>query len=90
MPPTTKPAPVILWRKDLSRRYGCDLRTIDRYHAESVIPAGRYLPKRARPFWYDHEILANEDRRPKLKARRLKAENPERQVFFPLQFRLPL
>lgn len=70
---TPKPALVVLWRKDLARRYGCDLRTVDRYHTEGVIPAGRYLPKRARPFWYETEILANEDRKPKLKALRLKA-----------------
>ncbi len=81
-------APVILRLKDLAQRYGCDVRTIFRYHVQGVIPAGRYLPKKCWPFWYLHEILANETGKKRLLRRRDKA-TPDKQIHFPLQFELP-
>jgi len=67
------PAPRILWRKDLAQRYGCDPLTITRYHRDGIIPAGRFLPKKSRPFWYEHEIIANEQNNLRLTRRLAKA-----------------
>lgn len=68
--PTVKPAAVvILYRKDLALRYRCDLRTIDRDHAQGVLPPGRYRRGKNKPFWFLHEIEATEKFRPRLKRR---------------------
>lgn len=64
----------ILYRKDLAQRYKVELRTIDRDHAEGVLPPARYRGKKNRPFWFLHEIEQNEKFRPRLKRRLERAE----------------
>jgi len=68
MPPA-KPERVILYRSDLARRYGCDVRTIDRDHASGVLPPGRYRKHKHRPLWYLDEIEARERVRTDLKRK---------------------
>lgn len=59
----------LLTRKDLSRRYGVDLDTIDRWHARGFLPRGYYLPGSRFPYWRPGEILRNEKRNQKLLKR---------------------
>ena len=66
----------LLHRKDLAARYKCDLRTIDRDHADGTLPPGRYLRNKVKPFWYLDEIEQNERYKPKLKQRRIRVLNP--------------
>ena len=40
-----------LTRKDLARRYGRELRTIDYWHRSGKLPAAVYLPGCRFPFW---------------------------------------
>jgi hypothetical protein len=77
---------------DLARRYGCDVRTIDRDHASGVLPPGRYRRGKARPIWYLDEIEAREKIRSELKRKMEFAKRPAPPVpkVVQLTFALPL
>lgn len=63
--------------KDIALRYGCTERTVFTYQADGVIPKPRKLPGKRWPFWYEHELLANENRSTRLKARKSSATLPK-------------
>jgi hypothetical protein len=44
-----------LFRKDLASDYGVDLRTIDRWKHEKVLPSPRRTPS-GQPYWTDKQI----------------------------------
>jgi hypothetical protein len=50
----------LLNRKDLARRYGKDLDTIDRWHRARILPQGVYLPGCRYPFWRPVDVERNE------------------------------
>ena len=50
----------VLTRKDLANRYGRHLSSIDRWHAEGVLPAARYLRGCPLPFWRACDLEAAE------------------------------
>lgn len=56
----------LLQRKDLARRYGKDVRTIDRYHQTGILPAPVYLRGSSIPLWRPCDILAAEKTRKEL------------------------
>lgn len=47
-----------LQRKDLARRYGRDVRTIDRWHADGTLPRAKHFHG---PLWTPAEIEAAEN-----------------------------
>jgi len=57
----------LLFRQDLARRYGCDVRTIDRMVADGRLPRGNYLRGSSIPQWSADEIADAEERNSKLK-----------------------
>lgn len=73
---TVKPNVVIMRIADIALRYGVSYRTVTTWHLDGTIPKGRYLPRRAWPFWYQHEIEANENRQRRLKNRRAAVTAP--------------
>jgi hypothetical protein len=56
----------LLCRKDLARRYGRDLDTIDRWHAKGKLPKAIYLPGCRFPYWRPVDIHTYEKRNRKL------------------------
>lgn len=68
---------VILYRMDLARRYGVDVRTIDRDHSGGVLPPAHYRRGKNRPFWYLDEIERSEKFRRDLTRRKAFADVPK-------------
>ncbi len=46
----------VLTRKDLARRYGVDLDTVDRWHARGTLPRAFYLPGSRFPAWRPADV----------------------------------
>lgn len=46
-----------LYRKDISREYGVDLRTVDRWKADGTLPRPRRMK---RPYWTPEQIARAE------------------------------
>lgn len=59
----------LLTRKDLARRYGVDLDTIDRWKARGTLPKPIRLPGCRIPLWTPEQIFNNERRSKKLSRR---------------------
>ena len=55
----------ILTRKDLARRYGRNLITIDRWHSTGKLPPAVYLPGCRFPLWRPGDIQRWENKKKK-------------------------
>jgi hypothetical protein len=55
----------LLTRKDLARRYGRCLWTIDNWHRTGQLPAPVYLPGSRIPLWRPADLMAYERREKK-------------------------
>lgn len=99
MPPTDK-----LFRFDLAQSYGVDVRTIDRWRQDRVLPRPRRTPA-GRAYWTPEQIQrveqcrikrwsAAEKKRVAIAAKLLKKKSlatvKPRQFGLPLQINLPL
>lgn len=51
-----------IFRKDLAASYGVNLRTIDRWARERLLPSPRRTPA-GRPYWTDKQIQLAESRK---------------------------
>ncbi len=95
-----------IFRKDLAGDYGVDVRTIDRWKHEKLLPRPRLTPA-GRPYWTPEQIKRTEDskirrytesekRRVRMTAHLLKkkrmaaAKKAARQFNLPLQLQLPV
>lgn len=59
----------LLTRKDLARRYGCHLDTIDDWHNRGTLPKAIYLPGCRIPLWRPVDIHTAETRNQRLTKR---------------------
>ena len=90
---------------DISRIYGVDLRTVDRWHCEKFLPRPRYTPG-GHPYWTAAQLKRAESvvitskKKVTAKAirragwlhrkRTLAKQEPVRQFGLPLQFNFPV
>ena len=56
----------LLRRKDLARRYGISLDTVERWHANGTLPRAIYLPGCRIPLWKPADIFSAENKNRKL------------------------
>jgi hypothetical protein len=51
-----------LRKRKVAEREGCSTRTVDRRSARGQLPPPHYDPGSPIPWWYEHELLANDQR----------------------------